>query len=505
MNIICIYTDNEVISTPMKPLTAFNQIAFGLSVIMTLFEKIGYHVELLVFNPKTPMSILDDSVKTYNPSLVCFSAVYTQFDFVCKIAERVRKLNPDIYICLGGAHATLNPEISIQKPCFDAVCIGEGETAMIKMADAIAKGEEPTHINNLYIKKKDGTIEKNPQNEFIQNLDELPYINRKIWERWIMDTTGLMTIVAGRGCPFTCTYCSNHALSKVAKGKYFRLRTVENIIGELEEIAQNYPKTNSIYFEIETLSVDLDYTIKLCEALKKLNDRLKRPFIFGTNFTVTKNVIERLDELSEKMKDANFKYVNTGLESGSYKLRTTVLRRPEYTNADLIYFSKVMRTKGIDVFLYALLGIPDETLKDFKMTIEVARKCKPKDVYLNIVCPYPGTDLYNYAVKKGYMKAKVSEGERLIERRSVFLNLPGFSKRQILNQFRFFSYRVFKGEWPLRKIIYIEMGAIMSSNPILSKLLQSILNKNKLKKTMNVLWKDKDLTKQFDKNPEDTR
>ena len=120
---------------------------------------------------------------------------------------------------------------------FDALCIGEGEFPVAELAGQMEAGKTPSGIPNLWIRHQDGMIEKNQPREFLRDLDALPFPDLEMWRPWIKDVTGEHhVILLGRGCPFGCSYCSNHAIRKLAPGKYVRFRSPSNIIQEIAQL-----------------------------------------------------------------------------------------------------------------------------------------------------------------------------------------------------------------------------------------------------------------------------
>ena len=97
-----------------------------------------------------------------------------------------------------------------------------------------------------------------------------------------------------------------------------------------------------------------------------------------------------------------------------------------------------------------MIGFPDETLHDFKQTIELNRKCLPDWMAVYIFYPYPGTELYSLCKKRGLLNNKLDER---MERRRAVLNQKTFKKKQIQKQFEWFYYNVYKDKKPLFKTL----------------------------------------------------
>ena len=257
MRIACVYSVESFASVD-KPLSSAKEIPFGISTIATVLQEAGHDVRLFVFSEKSRYrEALSRYIETDRPRLFCLTAVSTQFSFICKVAQIVKELDPTIFVILGGHHASLNPEDAVKTPSLDAICVGEGDDAVVSLADSIEKDKEVAGIPNLWIQRGSQAVEKNPPAPFYQDLDGLPYIDRKMWEPWIEEPHRYPAVLLGRGCPFRCTYCANHAMKRLSAGRYVRFRSPENIVGEIEHICSLYPSVDSVYLEVETIGANL--------------------------------------------------------------------------------------------------------------------------------------------------------------------------------------------------------------------------------------------------------
>lgn len=465
-----------------RPLTCQKMIPFGISYIATVLKKGGHNVELFVTTPDTDdIELLEEYIKRYSPKLFCITAVTSQIHIIYKLAEAVKKIDPSIFVVLGGHYATLSPQNAIEMDAINAICIGEGERAVLELASRLEKGENPSRIHNLWIKngEKKG-IEKNVQDPFIQDLDSIPMLDRGLWEKWVVDMDYVPAVLVGRGCPFRCTYCSNHALSEISEGKYVRFRSPKNIVKEIWDIVNLRPEVDTIYLEVETLGTKLKYVYELADELEKFNKSRIDKIKFGTNLTVTNRNYNNIDFL-QTLARANFKFINVGLESGSERLRNEVLRRPRYTNKNLIEFCDTARKYSIEVVFYILLGLPGETVADYKETVKCARKAQPKDCYVSVFFPYPGTDLYDIALKLGVLKEE--EIDPSAERTFSNLDLPGFSRFRIRYEYILFYMKVYWGYRPVSQLLRHTLGLIVS--PQHKNLVKILIKRSRLLRFMN--------------------
>ena len=151
MNITCVYT-TEAYNTVEKPLSVATEIPFGIAMIATVLENEGHSVELLVITPDTSYDeVIKRNVDDKQPPLYCFTAVSTQYWQVKQVAEYVREIDPSIFLLLGGHHSSLNSEEVIDDEAFDAICVGEGEQAVISLAESLSENRKiksPMLLNN---------------------------------------------------------------------------------------------------------------------------------------------------------------------------------------------------------------------------------------------------------------------------------------------------------------------------------------------------------------------
>lgn len=456
MNILFIHTLADAALPPVKPLNSWTKIQMGISYISSLMKEGGHKTKLVVPRHRHFKDNIGRTVREFSPDIICFTAVFTEYPFVEKVANRLREKTRKAYMIIGGPHASLQPE-KVSRGPFDAVCIGEGEYPMVELVSALQERLKPREIQNLWI-KSNSSIEKNNTREFIENLDKLPFPDREMWRPWVEHDTQ-HTILLGRGCPYNCTYCCNHKLRKLAQGKYVRFRSPSNVIQELTELCENFPDVTDVYFEVETITANQEWAFEFCTMLEEFNSSQDKPLGFATNVRVLRG--KSLKSLFKAFSRAGFKYINLGIESGSERIRNEVLQRT-YSNEDLVRTCDEAHECGLRINAYNMIGLPGETPEDFKKTLEVNRRCLPEGNYLSIFCPYPGTELYNRCMERGL---NVQLEDESMERNRPVLGLPEFPDKQVSHYFRWFDWHVYRGKRPLVKILAYAFFRTLSAYP----------------------------------------
>jgi len=445
LRVLFVYSTDDAQSTAY-PLRSPEFIHMGISYISAFLKAGGHDTALVVLGSelgRAGVKTLVNEIRSFDPGLICFTAVWSQYRFIENVAKLVKREFPSKYLIIGGPHASLSPE-QVVSGSFDAVCIGEGEGPTSSLAEELNAGRTPTGIANLWIKRPDGSVEKNDTRPFIEDLDALPLPDRIMWERWIRpQTKSRRTVLLGRGCPYGCTYCSNHALRKLSKGRYVRQRSPDAIVAEVEQLSASHPMDNELYLEVETLTSSVDWTIALCNRLTEFNAARRTPISFNGNFRVSPRTDHR--RLFAALKQANFTLINIGLESGSERVRSQVLKR-KYSNDDFMDAVSAAREFGLKVVTFNLIGVPSESYAEHLETVRLNQLARPDWVYTSIFTPYPGTELHRICVENGYIGDDLDPRQ---ERYRAVMDLPGFSRRRIQMAYLLFEYRVFRDTKPL--------------------------------------------------------
>lgn len=439
MNVLFILTETLRKSNRNKkslPLATQEDIPLGISYIASVLEKHNHKVDLYVTSNTNSMADLDEIIRIFKPEVIGFSMVYREFYSCVKILRYLKCQYPNIYVFAGGAHCTLNPEAVIEAG-FDAVCIGEGEYPVLELVEQLAQNRKPSNINNFWF-RTDDRIEKNDTRAYICNLDELPFPNRRLWQKYIEKKEGMHVILVGRGCPYNCTYCCNHALRSKAPGQYVRFRSPENIVEEIKSLKMEFPEVDSIFLETEAINLDINFLEALADKLCELNQELDSPIAFGANIRMHRNM--DIPRVIKQFVKGNIVVINIGLESGSERVRKEILNRPEYTNDDLRLMIKNAKKYHRHIMIFALLGLPGETLSECRETVEIVKECHPNFIHLGIFTPYPGTVLYNKCVEDKLIDPATYKE---IGRHRAAFNTQYMTKRQIEREYYTFFPKVY--------------------------------------------------------------
>lgn len=393
---------------------------YGISQISAVLKIGGHQTSLLQVTRQMSKKKLISEVKCRKPDLVAFSSTTNQFPQVQSYASWIRQTINLPTIC-GGIHATLCPNEVISCSGIDVVCIGEGEYPALEFVNALERGEDFEHINNLWV-KRDGVVTKNPLRPLIAELDGLPFVDREIfqYERVLRRRGGTADFMAGRGCPYSCTYCCNHAIRKVfqGKGSYCRIRSVRNVLDEIKCVTDEYSFVKALDFDDDTFTLFRKWVREFCKEYKKEFD-----YPFWCN--VRSETLDR--EILGWLKEAGCDTIKIGVESGNEWLRRTVLKRP-MTNEQIVRSCKTAHELGLKVYTFNMVGLPFETPSMARETLELNREIAPNFGQTSIFYPYPNTELYELCEQNHFLTDRTKAS--YIDEDST-LNLPTLTQEQI--------------------------------------------------------------------------
>ncbi len=374
----------------------------GLGYLAAYLRERGVKVKILdtTFNPS--FSYVEKVIKQEKADIIGIYASSVMLKDSMKIAE-IAKFHNTPLVVVGGPHASILPEKTLENSNVDVVVVGEGEHSFFKIVEKFEKsGDIKSLINipNVSI-KVNGKIKKYKKRYFTKNLDDLPFPARDLFnmkeyiKHWFqLDAVSSnlrgTNVCLSRSCPFSCTFCQ--PTLKVIFGAKLRRRSSQNIIEELIHLKEKH-KINAVQSVDDMFFIDEKYIENFCrEMLKEKVDT-----IWGCQSrvdTIPNNKTLRLAYA------AGLRMVSLGIESGTLKILK--LYNKGITLRQVRVAVKKLKSNNIKVRGYFILGAPTETLKEIKETIRFAVSLKLDEAAFSILTPFPRTYIYDIAKSKGW-------------------------------------------------------------------------------------------------------
>ena len=369
-----------------------------LSYATGVLEKFGFDLKLLDA-PADGLNYnqVSNYAKKFSPDLIVVDTSTPSIISDIKVANNLKN-DVGSFVTLVGTHVSALPEETLKSGRhIDAVVRGEYDYTIRDLAKILDKGGELKSVLGLSYRKGKKIIH-NPDRPFIENLDELPFVS-SVYKKHLKITNyfyssanhPMVMIFTGRGCPFKCFFCN---WPQVFLGRKYRLRSPENVVAEFEYILENLPEVREIGIEDDTLTADLGRAREICRLLieKGISKKIKW----------WANVRVNLDLNTMKlMKKAGCRLIIPGYESGVQEILNRTHKG--ITLEQSLKFAKNAKKAGLLVHGCFIIGLPGETKKTVKKTIEFAKRLDPDDAQFFPLIVYPGTEAYEWAKKNNYL------------------------------------------------------------------------------------------------------
>jgi len=184
----------------------------AVTVLSSVLARAGFHSEVVEADAARIVSAVDKD----EPAALSFSCTTAYADEYVELSRQVKAQRP-VFSIFGGPHPTFFPEM-IEEEGVDAVCVGEGEGAIIDVATNLSEGRPIDGILNLHA-KANGQIIKNPVRQLIEDLDSLPIPDHDVFHKLVPKHFWRTYVQTSRGCPYRCSYCFNEHLRTLCRGK----------------------------------------------------------------------------------------------------------------------------------------------------------------------------------------------------------------------------------------------------------------------------------------------
>jgi len=391
------------------------QESLGVANLSGILKENGHHTDLLLVS-HTPDLI--GAIRAYDPGLIAFSALTGVHRSLEELAVTIKN-ELDIPIIVGGPHPTYSPDM-VLRPGIDMICRGEGELAILELAEALEHDRDITRIRNLHVKTRTGTIHRNELRPAVP-LDDLPMPDRGLYydKYKFLRNMPMKRFIASMGCPYPCTFCHEPVIRELyrngTKSEYVRRKSVERAVAEIRYVLHRYPLKH-VHF-----SDDLFFIRNSYKWLEEFADHYSKevglPFTCNIRFD---SVNQHAADLLEK---ANCYGAAVGLESGNEEMRERVILKRS-KNEHIVEGARLLREKRIKVLTTNMIGLPGETLENAFETVEINMVLKSNYVRANTFLLFPGLPLVEYARQNGYVDKDFDIDKQVAEAQELTLKTP---------------------------------------------------------------------------------
>ncbi|WP_234119673.1 B12-binding domain-containing radical SAM protein [Clostridium hydrogenum] len=372
-------------------------------------------------------------LKEFKPDLVGVSVLTSLlYPYIKKYFDIVKEFDKDIFTFIGGIVATnLYKQLLDEFENIDAACYAEGEIPILELSEAENINElVDNHVS--WITRNSIKAGKIPQLTFVEDLDQLPFIDFSLIDLSKYGARGwqvnadlkkgedrVLPIHTTRGCPFNCVFCC----AAKTHGKKIRQMSAKRVIEHVKNMIDNYG--------MDILSIDDDQFLATKERSKEILRELA-PFKLRLEAESGLSVRFIDDDMARLLKEAGLKSANLAIESGSKYVLKEIIDKP-LTLDEIRSAVKNLRKYDFTVKAYLVLGLPGETDEHRRETVDFVNEVGFDMSSIFTATPFHGSRLYDICVKNGY----INKEDAITSMPSAFhsvISTPEYSAEHISEQ-----------------------------------------------------------------------
>jgi anaerobic magnesium-protoporphyrin IX monomethyl ester cyclase len=387
--------------------------------------------------------LLIEDMLNANLDLVGFSVVTDNYATALRVAGKL-KAQTDILTVFGGIHATSVPERVIKRPEVDYLVVGEGDEAMVELANALANGDRDFSFPNLWF-RKGGEVVSNPVRPPIADLDILPFPDKGVYYKKVPAFhRRRYSIVASRGCIYACTFCNNSMYKRMYRGlgRWQRRRSVDNVIAELQQAYEKYPFETVQFWD----EIFVDHMDWLEEFSDKYAQTINKPFYCCA---YPKYVTPETVAMLEK---ANCREVNFGIQTINETTKRTKLRRGESTE-QVTKAVQLIRDSSIFLSTGNILEIPGQSVEEALELVEFYNENRVDLPYVGFMRYYPRTEIVDIGLAEGVLTPEDVERIEEAAEEGGFLKATGQDTKLYVKMRSFIQLTSFMPKWSITLLL----------------------------------------------------
>lgn len=369
----------------------------GIGMLATLVRQKGYRTATLDLQrevidgeipwPEDFFSIAEMRLSELPSKIYGFTVMNVGLPWAVRLAKIVRRLHPSASIVFGGPHATLLGEALLDAfPEIDIIATNEGDRIIVELVAALLANDKVMlrAIPNLLIRGDKGIIIKTAKLTLSDDLDSLPLIDI---DSQLLSKVGIISVEAGRGCPYHCSFCSSHAIWT----RKPRFKSAQRLVEEAAYYLKDTSRNIVISYEHDDFLANRPLFFDFVEFKRRSGHNFK--------YTITTRINHITDEVRGLLASSGCVSVFVGLETASERIQIT--SEKYLTVSPLLSQLDALLASGIHVSTNFIVGFPGETWQDLMSSFDMmlAICWLGGAVNISIMCPEPGSQLYELVPK----------------------------------------------------------------------------------------------------------
>lgn len=356
---------------------------FGLIMVATVLKRDGNDVIFLDAQAEQ-LNIDEIKILIKDIDMVVISTSTMSYREDALVLAELKKANEGLRTVVFGSHPTFLPQSALKYQSVDIIVRREPEYIIRDLIREMKNGDSSWKKVSGIGYREDERYVVNDYYPFIENLDELPYLDISFLPKGvdyfnpIVRHMPYITTSTSRGCPGRCTFCT----APLFDGMKIRYQSGSYVLGQIEYFILNGFK--EIYFRDDTFLVNKSRDTQICNGI------IERGYNISWICNARIGMVDK--SIMELIKKAGCHLIKTGVESGVQEILDNVKKGIKIN--DTQQFFKWSKEIGIDTHAHVMLGMPGETADTLKRTIDFILNLRPTTVTFGICTPYPGTSLF---------------------------------------------------------------------------------------------------------------
>ncbi|MEW6614762.1 MAG: radical SAM protein [Thermodesulfobacteriota bacterium] len=418
----------------VKNKTEFVEAPLGLGYLSAYIKKYFKNIDIEVYdanamaiseiiksndvNMKHLFGLVETKIKTYRPDIIGISALFEFNGYIAlKFIHLVKKAEKNIITIMGGAYASHSFNKAFKNKNLDFIIKGEGEEGFRQFIEYILNERNVKDVGSL-IYRSNGGIKAN-STVLVNNIDTIPRVDRS---NFLMDLYAsysvrlanrhskisyiprLASILTSRGCPYKCAFCS----TRLQWGPKIRYRKISDVMSEIKWLKDTY-NINTFFFPDDNICTNSKHFIEFLKQLKK--EKIK--WLSG-GFQVS----AMTDEAINLCIESGLLYFPMSFESGANETLKKLKKPLNIKQSEDFVKRARLIDNNIYIFGSWITALPFETLEDIDKTHAFAKYLDLDWSSFYCYQPYPGTEIYQYCIDKGY----IQENEENVKSPVALLN-----------------------------------------------------------------------------------
>jgi radical SAM superfamily enzyme YgiQ (UPF0313 family) len=370
-------------------------LPLGLAQLAGCLEQAGIPVEILDANALgINWNKLGPAIARTNPDLIGITVYTPWVPDVARAVRVARQAAPEAVIALGGPHVTFTAKETLETmPEVDVVARGEGDQIIVELARTLEGGNELEGVPGISFRRDGQVVEIPVAPPLDPTALPMPAFHLMPMERYYFASLGgpFATVIASRGCPFQCTFCSEWPFW----GGGWRPHDPTQVVEQIDLLVNRYGRKN-IWFGDDCFNVNGDHIAAICEGI------LQRGIDVNWYYQGRADLVVKYKDLLPLLRRSGNRMVQIGIEASNDEQRAELNKQLRTDTAEESV--RLLRQNDIVCQAMLMVGLPDDTPRTFEEKVHLVNRLDVDFPVFLVYTLFPGAPDYDKAIAEGWIE-----------------------------------------------------------------------------------------------------